>query len=150
MAKLLIDTNVLLLLIVGRWDRSRISQFRRTAQFSTTDFDTLQSHIRLYSEVVTTPAVLTEVSNLMGNSFHETIAQTIVNVCDAFAERAPGKGEVFGDEGFDRLGFADASILCAVADDEQTVVLTDDAGLYNEVLYRGAEAINFNHLRSRP
>ena len=31
---LLLDTNVLLLLFVGLWDRSRIQNFKRTEQFT--------------------------------------------------------------------------------------------------------------------
>lgn len=115
--------------------------------FTPDDFDALELYLNRYSALLTTPAVLTEVSNLMGNAFHEVIAGTIVDVCGPFAEHAAGKEAVLADDGFERLGFADASILCAIAAEAETEVLTDDAKLYTEILYRGGVAINFNHIR---
>ncbi len=45
MQHLLIDTNVLMLLLIGRWDRKSIPSFRRTATFTVDDFDLLQGAI---------------------------------------------------------------------------------------------------------
>ena len=63
---LLIDSNLLLLLFVGLRDRDRIQKFKRTAQFTIRDFERLAAFIRRFKEVVTTPSILTEVSNLLG------------------------------------------------------------------------------------
>lgn len=83
MQDLLIDTNVLMLLLIGRWDRASIPTFRRTATFTVTDFDLLEGALPRYARVVTTPAVLAEVSNLLGNTFHQMVAETVVEVCAA-------------------------------------------------------------------
>jgi hypothetical protein len=95
MPNLLIDTNLLVLLLIGRWDRDRVPRFRRTQVFSSNDFDILEQHLRLYQKLITTVPVLTEVSNLMGNSFHAVIAPTIVEVCEPFDEHAATKHAVF-------------------------------------------------------
>lgn len=144
--RLLLDTNVLMLLIVGTWDRSRVGAHRRTAVFTASDFDLLKAEMGRYGVVVTTPGVMTEASNLLGNDFHEVVAGTMVGVCGPMVEVVKPKEEVFGQEGFERLGFADASVLAVM--DEETVIMTDDVGLYSQALYLGWEAVNFNHLRT--
>lgn len=145
MSNLLMDTNVLLLFVVGTWNRAAIPSFKRTATFSPADFDILLQETARYQAKITVPGVLTEVSDLMGNEFHQVIAPTIEEVGKTLQERSPTKDIVLGDEVFDRLGFADVSILLAI--DADTTVLTDDVHLYNEALYRGFDAVNFNHLR---
>lgn len=147
MAKLLVDTNVLMLLLIGRWDRTRISRFRRTDRFDAADFDKLEAHLRRYAGLVTTAPVLTEASNLMGNAFHQTIARTVVEVCSGFDEHVAAKERIFVDGAFARLGFGDSSILVAAEADRELVVLTDDIGLYLELLTRAFQAVNFHHLR---
>jgi hypothetical protein len=146
MKRVLLDTNVLMLLVIGSLSRDLIGTHRRTQQFTPSDFDLLQGRLQVYDPVITTPAILTELSNLMWNDFHEIVSQTMINVCRPFVELISPKEEVFAAEGFDRLGFADASILASL--DPETTVLTDDVALYLQVLYMGKEAINFNHLRN--
>src|SRR3954447_22368769 len=105
MRSLLIDTNVLVLLVVGTWDRSAIRAHRRTRQFAPADFDLLEFQMRRYARVLTTPGVLTEVSNLMGNDFHEEVAQTLVEKCLPLVEVIRPKEAVFSQDAFPRLGF---------------------------------------------
>lgn len=145
MRSLLVDTNILVLLIIGTWDRDLIRRHRRTATFAPADYDLLESEIGKYRRVLTTQGVLTEASNLMGNDFHAKVAQTLVEVCSPLEDVLSSKEAIFAHSAFARLGFADVSILVAVND--ETVVLTDDVGLYNQVLVEGWDAINFNHLR---
>ena len=142
---LLMDTNIMLLLVVGRWNRSRIHVVRRTAAFSAADYDLLEDQIGRYAPMITIPAVLTEVSNLLGNDLHRHLAPTLQEVGVMLEERVPSKNRVLCDRGFDRLGFADASILLAV--DPDTTLLTADVSLYLEACYRGLRTQNFNHLR---
>jgi hypothetical protein len=145
MRSILIDTNVLMLLIIGTWHREGVPRHRRTAIFTVTDFDLLQEQLRRFDRVVTTPGIVTEASNLMGNDFHETIAPTFIGVCTPIVEITHPKAEVMAAEGFPRLGFADASAIGAL--DAETILLTDDLSLYSQALYEGYDAINFNHLR---
>jgi hypothetical protein len=145
MRSLLIDTNILVLHIIGSWDRAAIRAHRRTAAFAPQDYDLLQSEIRRYQRVLTTHGVLTEASNLMGNDFHEDVAPTLVKVCTPLVEVVHPKETMFAERAFSRLGFADASVLAAL--DDETIVLTDDVNLYSQALFQGREAINFNHLR---
>lgn len=146
MRDLIIDTNVLILLVVGAYDAEIVSERRckRTAAFSITDLATLRTFVARHRSLLTTSPVLAEVSNLMGNA-HDAVAQAMVTTCRPMVEVVHSKEEIFGREGFGRLGYADASILSAASADN--TVLTDDLQLYSQVLYEGHRATNFNHLR---
>lgn len=61
-----IDSNLLLLLWIGSFDRSLIQRFKRTQKYTETDYDLLVSLVARVKLLVTTPNVLTEVSNLAG------------------------------------------------------------------------------------
>ncbi len=63
---LLIDSNLLLLLFVGQYDPTRIQKFKRTDQFTVGDYELLADYVEQFRELVTTPSILTEVSNLLG------------------------------------------------------------------------------------
>ena len=62
-----------------------------------------------------------------------------------FDERCIESREAVGVTEFTRLGLADASILACPPQD--LTVLTDDLHLYLALQRRGAEVINFHHLR---
>lgn len=64
---LLIDTNILLLYIVGAVDINLIRNFGRTANFAENDFYVVSKFVDYFDIKITTPHILTEVSNLFGN-----------------------------------------------------------------------------------
>ena len=146
MPRLLIDTNVLLLHVVGSHDRTLIERLKRTATFTQADFELLQGELRNYSALIVTASILAEVSNLLPDWAHELVAQSMPNIFAAFQEEGAGFAEIMADRVFPRLGFTDAMIAAIAGGDFH--VLTDDVHLYNELAYRGIEVTNFNHLRS--
>jgi hypothetical protein len=147
MSRLLIDTNILLLYVVGSFGRDTIKRFKRTSSFDADDFDLLVRHIGNYSEIVVTGAILAEISNLLPDYLHEAMAPTLMSVVnDAVEEHAPA-AQVVADRVFPRLGFTDSGIVRA-ANDRETTVMTDDVQLYLELLARERAAVNFNHLRA--
>ena len=64
----LIDSNLLLLLLVGSFDTNLVinASFKRVAKYNLEDFETLQNLLRYFTISVTTAHLLTEVSNLAG------------------------------------------------------------------------------------
>ena len=64
---ILIDTNILLLYIVGAVDINLIRNFGRTAEFAENDFYVVSKFVDYFDIKITTPHILTEVSNLFGN-----------------------------------------------------------------------------------
>lgn len=82
----LVDSNLLLLYIVGKCDPRIIPRFTRTEKYTIKDFELLQALLeRVFKTVVTTPNVLTEVSNLATKlqeserfSFRETMRSHVM------------------------------------------------------------------------
>jgi hypothetical protein len=60
----LINANLLVLYLVGSTNKNRIPTFKRTQVYTIEDFELLQGLIAYLGDVITTPHVLTEVSNL--------------------------------------------------------------------------------------
>ena len=65
--QVLLDTNLLLLFLVDSYERKRIRNFKRTSTFSEEDFDLLAAFLQAFKKILTTPHILTEVSNLAGS-----------------------------------------------------------------------------------
>jgi hypothetical protein len=60
----LIDSNLLLLLFLGTYDRRQIATNDRLSKYSEDDYDLLIQVLRPFTRIITTPNILTEVSNL--------------------------------------------------------------------------------------
>lgn len=63
-SRLLVDTNLLVLLAVGTVNRRRIEVFKRTRQYTIRDFDPLLRVLGNWNSLYTVPQVMAEVSNL--------------------------------------------------------------------------------------
>jgi hypothetical protein len=145
---LLIDSNLLLLLLVGRINRKRITAFKRTQKYTLGDFERLSQICAFFSRHWTTPQILTEVSNLSGQltepergKFRAALA-SLVEVID---ERYITSRLITSHSSFARLGITDAGLVLLSADGP--LLLTDDWPLYETVARRGVDVINFNHVR---
>lgn len=146
---LLLDSNLLLLLVVGTADRGRVERFKRTSMYRASDFDMLAQIVDQMGGLVTTPHVLAEVSNLAGqlsgNVRDRVFSVLRTLIIEILEERTPAGRELVEDPVFTRLGLTDSAIL-GVADG--ITVLSDDVALSMELQNRGVSAYNFNHLRS--
>jgi hypothetical protein len=146
---ILIDTNILLMLFVGGFDKELIPRFKRTAPFTPEDFDLLVRLIGWIPNVVTTPHVLAEVSNLSGQLgepkraayFLQFAAQ--INLLD---ERYVPSKNVTGSETFTRLGLTDSIIFSLSG--KELLILTDDFRFSGFLAAADVDHINFNHLRT--
>jgi hypothetical protein len=146
----LVDTNLLLLFFVGGYDRGLVERFPRTAdRFISADFDTLASVLGSFERIVTTPHILTETSNLLGQlsgrarvGCFEWLARTIPAMRETYVAGA----DLARREPFVKLGITDTSVIEVAA--APYLVLTDDFRLYNFLADRGTEVLNFNNLRS--
>jgi rRNA-processing protein FCF1 len=142
----LVDTNVLLLYFVGRFRRERIRSFKRTSQFTERDFDRLARLLSPFARIVTTPNVLSEVSNLSGQlgdpektRYFRQFAREIAVLDERYVESTAASQ----DDCFSRLGLTDSAILRLAKD--RFLVLTADAGLYDAAARARIDAINFAH-----
>jgi hypothetical protein len=128
--------------------RGEIARFNRTQQYTVAEFRLLSRIVDQFPTVITTPHVLTEVSNLAG--LREPELRTLRSILRGLTEKSHEVFEasklVMADRAFARLGLTDAAILIAAA--SGCLVLTADLALHVELAARGIGAINFNHIRT--
>ena len=148
--RLLVDTNILLLYIVGSLGRELIRRHRRTDKFTVEEYLLLTRLLSRFGKIVVTPNILTEVSNLLGYIEESTKARLLLGLAlltTVVEERHLPSAEVAKAAEFARLGLTDSSILLLAQED--LIVLTDDLPLSLALQRRGVEVINFNHLREK-
>ena len=121
--RLLVDTNILVLFLVGSLDPGLIAKHKRT------EANNLSMQIGGAAKE-RLPALLGVL--LQNGSFEEHVAES---------------KEVSKIEEFRRLGLTDAGIIHLTR--KEWTVLTDDLPLYLALQVRGLNAINFHHLRER-
>jgi hypothetical protein len=142
----ILDSNLLLLLLIGGFRLRLIANFKRTAKYSIEDFEVLLRFLGNFSRILTTPHVLTEVSNLAnslpewqkqewGEFFRVRIAQ--------LQEAHETSAEIAQAPGFVLLGLTDAA-LSRLA--QNTLLITDDRRLCGYLKALSIDAYNFDDL----
>jgi hypothetical protein len=144
--RVLVDTNLLLLYLIGSFERKRIARFKRTADFSESDFDKLASFLAAFRTIVTTPHLLTEVNSL-ANALPEDVkpfwADHFAFLATTFLEIYEPASDLVKQSAFARFGLADAAIQNASRD---TLVLTEDFRLSGFLHSQGVAVLNFRDL----
>jgi hypothetical protein len=144
----LIDTNLLVLLLVGLVNRRRIPQFKRTQNFTSQDFDALAALRNWFGKLVVTPHVMSQVSDLIDISGQDlarvrAFFRQFVEQAEEFY--APSR-ELVQDALFSRLGLTDAAIATVCS--KGILLVTADLDLHLALQRRGADSLNFNHVRA--
>jgi hypothetical protein len=147
-----LDTNLLVLLVVGLTNRKYISAHGRLRAYTVDDFDLLSELIGLSAGVVVTPNTLTEASDLLRQKIREPAKSEIAGVFQVLIqklhERYVSSIAASTREEFLRIGLAD-SVLLEIGK-EDVVILSADLDLCVAAEMAGYTAINFNHERDRP
>jgi hypothetical protein len=145
-----LDSNLLLLYLVGATSREHIGKHKRLRAYSMEDFDLLLEQLGNVSSIVLTPNTLTETSNLIDHigapakhQIYETL-RILLN-SDGAVERYLPSVEVVRATELPRLGLTDSALLDVCSGG--IPLLTADLALYLAALDRSAKAVNFNHLR---
>lgn len=140
----LIDTNLLLLYLVGTLNIELIREYKRTSHYTTDDFDRVSDFLKLFGKKVVTPHILTEVSDFIDNR------QKLQNLLKIFIEK---EGEEQFSESrlvvkrneFIKFGLADTATIQTAKD--KYLIFTDDNPLYGFLLNSGIDAISLDQLR---
>ncbi len=146
---ILIDTNLLLLYVVGKHDEEIISQgkFGRLDAYDLEDFYLLCRLISLFRYCVTTPYVLAAVSNWVGYLGHGRKESCFVTFSETFRNftELPSDAKLcFEQARFPFLGLTDIGIAQVA---REYLVVTDDARFAVHLGEMGLDALNINHLR---
>jgi hypothetical protein len=145
-----LDANLLVLLVVGLTNPAYIAKHKRLTAYDLDAFRLLTGMLSAYEDVVVTPNILTEASNLLNYIadpakteiavvFRDVIARTKTKEIYVPSSQASGRAE------FLRLGLTDSALLETCHDGIS--ILSSDFDLWQAALTAGYEAINFNHER---
>lgn len=147
---ILLDTNLMVLFVVGTTSRQYIPRHKRLAAFTVDDFDTLVSVISRAPSVLVTPNTLTETSNLaahIAEPARSEVFRVLRAVISKVQETYVPSTVAAKREEFIRLGLTDAVLM--EASSQEAAVLTTDLNLYLAAIAKGSPAVNFNHLRDQ-
>jgi hypothetical protein len=145
----LIDANLALLYLVGSFDLRLVGdgKYNKLSKYNIEDYHLLLRLKKVFNKAVTTPHVLTEVSNLANDLPERTKAECLKKFYETFLEidelTIPCLDAAQRAE-FPYLGLTDTA-LALVSD--QFLIVTDDARLVKKMDESGLQALNFNYLR---
>ncbi len=152
MVQIAIDTNLLLLLVVGHVSRPFILEHKRLGAFTLRDFDELRIAVGQTDSIITTPNAMTEVSNLAIQGVREPYRSQIRSVLAEFAgrmrEHYRPSAEIVRTDDFFELGLTDSAWLQILDDD--VILMSDDRQLCRVAEARGFVAYHLDDLRDRP
>jgi hypothetical protein len=144
---LLLDTNLLLFFLVAQVDLAILRSFKRVSLFRTSDLVPLRDLVEAFSALITTPHVLTEVSNFVDQAPPQWRPQ-LIDALRGFAEHQEERyeqasGLAMRNE-FQHLALTDTGLLSLSKD---AVVATLDYELYHRILAAGGRAVHFDEVR---
>lgn len=152
-AGILIDTNLLLVVLVGNIDQRYVGRITRTDKYTREDYERITDVLMHFNRFIIIPQVLTEAGNLLKRNCPN--ANTLLNLGlelqrfihhAATSESRPSARRVSVHPVYADLGYADAAILHAAAN--RHLVFTDDGPLQSRALGCGVDVLPFDWLRS--
>ncbi|MDY8108602.1 hypothetical protein U0C82_05460 [Fulvimarina sp. 2208YS6-2-32] len=146
---LLLDTNLVVLLVVGMLGPQYIRSHKRLQRYDETDFAILKTLVAASSGLVFSPHILTETSNLLryvDEPLRSRLSLVLMRLIDTTEERVVASRTAAQDRHFSRLGLADCVLLHLARND--AVLLTDDLPLYLAAASAGFDAQNFAHIQA--
>ena len=148
-SELLIDSNLLLLLIVGSFESSLLGRWKRLNMFTLEDFDCIRKLVATCRTLLVTPHVLTEVSNLANSLPHWQKAEWSDYfrrwILEGLQERQIRAIDVVQHDAFSYFGITDAALF-HLSDNIYVVTLDAKLAAYPESHHH--RVINFNHFRT--
>lgn len=149
-AKIYVDANLLVLLVVGATEKGLIAKHRRLKTFETADYERLVRLVNQTGIVLVTPNILTEASNLLaqhGEPERSRFFQTLRMLIEETEEVVVASREAAENSQFIRLGLTDAALLEVVS--SSNPLITVDLDLYLAAISKESEAaFNFRHYQS--
>ena len=144
---LLLDSNLLVLYVVGQADRRLVRSFKRTREFTDADFRLLFGLMASFSSLVTTPHVLTEVNGLtnqLTGAHRQNVRAWIALDTPRWDERHAPAAALTGTAAFARLGLTDAALVSLARAPDGPFVLSTDGALVQFIAGSGGAADTFS------
>ena len=145
-----VDSNLLVLLVVGNVGRHLIRKHKRLQAFGSKDYEALLKLLNTVDQVFVTPNTLTETSNLLAQHREpdrSRFLDMLRHVIQTSREVVVAGVEASSNDAFTRLGLTDAALLEAVS--ASTPLITVDIDLYLAAWAQAPDtAVNFARLRN--
>ena len=147
MKPLLLDANLLIVLIVGMSDPTKLGVIKCVKEYGLEHLQFINRFASSASSLVTVPSVLTQTSDLLGEG-KNVVAAGVSHALRAFTHRSlevykPSR-EVMESPAFERLGLADSLILDCLAE-LNACLLTADFQLDGYAKKQNLESYNIWH-----
>jgi hypothetical protein len=139
-----VDSEILLLFIVGSKSPGLIKNIGRTAKFNENDFILVSEFIENFDLKITSPHVLTEVSDLLkkDEDLH-IILKTYINLA---VEKFLTSKEIAESASFRKFGLADSAII--ESSKNKYLIFTADNPFYGYLINQGIDSVNFDSLKA--
>lgn len=146
---IIIDSNLLLLLIIGTINKNHISNFKRTSAYIPEDYDTLNLFVSQFKNIITSPNILTEASNLansLSGKYKVAFSNVFANSIRVLEEKYVSSKNAADNPIFHKFGLTDTTILELIKG--QYLLITDDFKLSAYAVEKlNLDVLNFNHIR---
>jgi hypothetical protein len=149
----LLDSNLLLVFLAGSLDSRLFGSFKRISDYTLKDYELLVRLLSSFTTLLTTPHILTEVSNLANSlperfkpEWHRNIAKLIASQSDTpgLRERWTQATVLAHMPEFEAFGITDAALANLSS---ETLVVTEDYRLSGVLQSQGVSVLNFGDLR---
>jgi hypothetical protein len=150
---LLLDSNLLLVFLTGAFDPNLFGRFKRVSSYTIKDYELLVRLLGSFTVLLTTPHILTEVSNLANSlperfkpNWYQNFAMLISSAQDTpgVRERWMPATELAKMSEFAAFGITDAALTSLSS---EALVVTEDHRLSGVLRSRGIPVLNFGDLR---
>jgi hypothetical protein len=144
-----LDTNLLVLLLVGSASRKYIGLHKRLSEFTSDDYDLLVLLISQFSDIVLVPHIVAETSNLVGqisNPARVQIQLSLKKLIETTTEVPIASNYGAQRQEFQELGITDAVLLhlCNLGlNGLSPTLITTDSRLANRALSLGCSVIDY-------
>jgi len=149
-AGVVVDTNLFLLMLVGRHDLSKLKSFRATAKYDPDIYKLLESLVAKFRSVHVTSNIMTEVDNLSRQTPRTEwphVSRTLLSICRTASEEYFRSEQLISSPGHADYGLTDCSIIELARRD--VLVVTDDARLTARLERRRRGVINLSRYVGR-
>jgi hypothetical protein len=144
-----LDTELLLMRLVGSLNPDLIQRFKHASRFIPDDFNLLSRIVAAFGRIITNPTVLSEVSNWID---HHKASDVRVRLMPAwsrsialFDEKYRESARLAGMDQFQMLGLADTSLFEV---SREAVVVTRDGGLVARLAAARRPHLDFRKVQS--
>jgi len=146
---LLLDTNLMVVLLLGLVNKRFIGTKKAAAKYNIKDFYFLQKISEKFDKRVTTPHILTEVSNIASlTKTRDNRAFMLVSqaIAESYFEIHHTFKELTGYDHYSKLGLTDTGIVKLV-EENNYYVMTNDLPLANIIRSLGKECLYYDELK---